>query len=854
MIEVKFVEQIAAEISSEGAVVSPAHVEAALHLLESGATISFIARYRKDAVGGLDESRIEKVFERGNYFIGVTNRQKAIVEALAKEDKLTDELRARIESCTDKAVLEDLYLPFKAKRRTKATMAEEQGLAPLADFIMKQLPGLQTIEEFAEAFINSEKSISSAEEALEGVRYILTERFSMDADLRAAMRNHMMEAGALSVRGTKNAEGGKSRYEAFHNVNEPLAKVAAPRILAILRGVKEGFLRADIAIDDVQMFNVLLNMRLTDPASPYGAPIRLALSEAYARHLRPTIENEVFEIVRKRADDEVIHACREAVATALLYPPAGRVTVMGAVAPSKEACTIAVVDGSGQLLEHQTLAMADEASPEALGSLVLKHGVATVAVGTGGHGREASKWINGILAKWRVKSGTGLLVQPVNAGPASAHAGSRAAREEYPDADEAVRESIAIARRIQDPLAELVKEEPRSIGLGPHQYDVNQKQLREGLVRTVVSCVNQVGADLNAVPVSLLRYISGIQMGTAQNIVDMRQKLDGFRSRAQLAEVDGIGPKVLEQCAGFLRIAGGDQPLDATAIHPEAYPIVEQIAQSVGLAAGDLVGNAEALSKIDFAAFQNETYGPMAMADIRNELAKPGADSRGQFRFPRFNDDVAAVEDLAEGTETAGVVTNITDFGAFVDVGVLQDGLVHLSELSTRFVKNPREVIHIGDIVRVKVIKVDKQGPRISLSVKALLARPKRRPAARAKSEHAEAASEDAPKADGHPRRPSHGPAEAGDGRSRTRPPAARKRSEGGGEEARQPRAARPERRDRDRDRDREPRHDRRGARAGAGKPGARDRERLQSFGDTAAQVNTLLADQLAALREKFKP
>jgi len=855
MIEEKYLELIAADVRSK-----PAHVAAAIELLDGGATIPFIARYRKDAVGNLSETQLGAVQEYRNQFTGLMNRSKAILDNLVKQDKLTDELRAKIEACSDKTSLEDLYLPFKVKRGAKAMIAEEHGLAPLADFIMKQLPGLQNIDEFAEAFVKPERSVSSVEEALEGARHVLAERFTMESQARALMRDFMLKEGLLTSRATKNAEGAnaKSRFQAFHDFSEPLNKIAAPRVLAILRGLKEGILRVDIAMDEVRMFNILLDRYLTDPNSIFGAHIRLALNEAYARHLRPSIEKEVLEIVKKRANDEVIRTCCETARSILLAPPAGQVAVMGVAPEQKTACRLSVIDGSGLFLESQKVAFrpgaaADEGhegvqtADEVIPGIIQKHGVRAVVVGTGSGARDVAKSINEILGRARVR---GVYVVLVSAGPASAYAASQAAREEFPDLDAPAREALSLARRLQDPLAELVKVEPRSMGLGQQQYDVNHKQLRDALSATIVSCVSRVGAELNKAPVDILRYVNGIQMGTAQNVAAKRKELDGFRSRAQLMDVDGIGPKVYEQCAGFLRVTGGDNPLDATGIHPEAYEIVEQMAQSIGVSVSDLIGNNENVAKVDFVAFQGAGRGLLTLADIRSELLKAGHDPRGTYRPPRFRDGIASVETLQEGVETEGVVTSVTDFGAFADVGVQHDGLIHLSELSTRFVKNPHDVVKVGDIVKVKIIKIDKdkETPRISLSIKATQPRPvRRRPVAEQRTE---------PKPDGMSRSPrteetaaAERPRRSEEVR-RTRDESCAGRTIDEREERPRARPPRTERRDRDRERvardsgpSRPPRRPER----------SRDATRVHNFGDTSGQLNTQLADQLAALREKFK-
>lgn len=846
MLEEKSVERIAHELS-----LKTSAVMAVARLIESGATIPFIAWHRKDATGGLAEGQVEAVAERCRQCAGVANRRHAILEALEAEGALTDELRARLDACEDKMRLEDIYLPYKNKRRTRATTAIEQGLGPLADFILKQLPGIQTVDEFAEAFIKPDKSISSSEEALEGTRYILIERFTMDPDIRALILEFMLKEGTLTVRSAKTAEGAKTRYEAYFGLSEPIAKIAPAKLLGVLRGAKEGMLRVDITIDEVRMFNVLLNHGLTDPNSVFGAQIRLALSEAYARHLRPTMEKEALEAIRRRAEAEAIRSCRDNARGVLMAAPAGPIPVIGVTA-AKSGCRLAAVGADGALIESLTLPSFGkpeeaEAAEQALRAFMQKHGIYVLAMGNGPGARETAKVINVILAKLR-KNKSYLSVESSVA--ASAYATSQDAAEAMPDLEPEVREAVFMARRFQDPLALLARVEPRHIGVGPLQYEVNQKQLREGLTRTIVSCITLVGLDVNAAPLELLRFVCGIPANVAQNIVKKREELGGFKSRAQLAEVEGLTPKILDQCASALRIRQGENPLDDTPIHPEAYPVVEQLAANLNLPVAQMIGNRRVLAHADLASLQTETLGPLAMEDIRTALMHPGEDPRGRLHIPHLYPFLSCVEDLKEDMELEGVITNLVDFGAFVDIGVLQDGLVHLSELSNRYVKDPRRVVKPGQIVRVKIIKVDKATPRISLSVKALLdkpqpqgERPRRGERAGAVAAAAEGPSAEVQSASGEP--PSRSPR-----RMETRRPAAsdadaqrrprRPRSDGPSHDTRREGGDRSDRSDRsDRKFDR-----------GARRP-PQDKK-AATYGDTTGNVNTLLADQLAALRGKF--
>lgn len=844
MVEAKFLELIAQEMALD-----VQQVTAAVHLLDGGAAAPFIAHYRKDATGNLNEAQVERIADRHNYYMGVAARRATILDALAKQGRLTDTLRDRVEACAVRTELEDLFLPHKPRRRTKATLAEDQGLGALADFLLKQLPGLQTVDEYANAFVKPENGVLSPEEALEGARYILAERFALDPDARQAVRRRMMADGKVTARPTKNAEGVKTKFEAYYEFSEPVARIPSHRMLAISRGVKEGLLRVDIALDDEAMFAELLQLYIQDHESIFEPHIRAALHEAYTRQIRPALENEVLEWLRRNADDDAIEVFRENARSLLLAPPAGAVTVVG-IMPIANGCKVAVVDPEGRYVEHQTLVFAGEAggpdtAAQAFHALLGKYAPHTVAIANTPGATEAARFVKGVLGQHRREAAAARARTPfaisVSAGPASNYAGSKLGRDEFADLEMSVREAIAIARRIQDPLAELVKVEPRSIGVGQYQHDVNQKQLRERLHQTVTSSVNRVGVDVNKAPVSLLRFVCGIQMGTAQNLVAARERLGGYTSRAQFQEVDGIGPKVYEQCAGFLRISNGANPLDATPVHPEAYPVVEAIAAAYNMPLSQLFGNAEVLERMDLAPFAAGPVGPLALEDIRNALLKPGKDVRESFRAPRLVEGVTSIDDLQDDMTIEGVVTNVTDFGAFVDIGVQQDGLVHLSELSRRFVRDPRELIKVGDVVRVKVIKVDKEVPRISLSIKAAQPpRPRRAPARRPAAAQTGAGESPAPRDERAPREQGH------DGRPR------RPREEG------RPQRPRPERAEPSRGGEaaaaaegapRDSRFSKGKPRKRAPLPGG---ARPAKSGDSGERLNTLLADQLAALREKL--
>ncbi len=852
MLEAKFVQRISEEVS-----VTVAQAAKAIELFDSGATIPFVARYRKDVTGNLNEEKLEAIAERNAYYRALVDRRTAILEAIAKQDKLTDELRGKIEETFDKATLEDLYLPYKPKRQTKATVARERGLEPLADYIWGQAAGGTTVEAYAAVFVRPDAGVSTIEEALEGARHILAERISEDAGTRAMLRLRMAEQGKITAHATKNSEGKKTKYESYYNFTEAVASIPSHRFFAVLRGAKEGLLRMDLEAPDDALQEEVFTRFIKEPGSPFEPYIKEAVEDAYKRHLRPSIENEIIAMVRERADGEAIRVFRENAENLLLAPPAGQIAVIGVDPGMRTGCKLAVVDRFGAFKETATVYPNPpqndvEGAEKVLLELMQKHEAYAVAIGNGTGAREAAQFVKGALAKINRPDAFSVFV---NESGASIYSASKLAREEFPELDVTVRGAISIARRLQDPLAELVKIEPRHIGVGQYQHDVNQKELREGLQQTVVSSVNRVGVDLNSASFALLRYVSGIQSNTAHAIVAHRTKIEGFRSRRQLLDVDGIGPKAFEQCAGFLRLREADNPLDATGIHPEAYPVVESIAQGLGKSVTELIRNPEVLKGVDLAPYATETIGLLTLEDIRSELLKPSRDPRTEFKVPKFLDGVNGVEDLEDGMEMEGVVTNVTDFGAFVDIGVHQDGLVHRSELANRFVKDPRDVVKVGEIVRIKVIKVDKELPRISLSIKALqpvpVRRPRRdkprvaqpqRPTADAIVGSAPAATEAAPR----PERPHRERQPHGDGS---------RRDDG-------QRTERPPRRDRTEDR----RPDRRGERRDAGRHARNDDRRSQTqrnagdksdtqrtrHADEGGKLNTLLADQLAALRDKF--
>lgn len=731
MLSSDIIKRIAHNVSAE-----PEQVEKVIELFSMGCTIPFVSCYRRDMTGSLDEAKIEAIAQENLALVALEQRRASILKNIAKTGRLSEDVRLDVEGCMDKHSLEDVYLPYRRKRRTRALVAQERGLGQLADRIWAQEPDAAPPEEAAKESVAPEKGVASTEQALEGARNILAERVSEDVAARRMVRDKMLAEGKIASCSTKLSEGKKTKFNAYYEFSESLQKIPSHRFLAILKGVKEGMLRMEVDFDDDATLSALTDHYIKDGDSPCCSEIRAAVEDAYRRLIRPSVESEVLSTVRNRADDHAISVFRENARNLLMAPAAGKITVLG-VDPAREgASQLVVVNDAGVLLEHTTISPQESEqkrceAEEAVLGMVDRHHVDAIAIASRNGSREASRFIQRCLPKLAPKEPMCVLV---NDAGASTYSKSKLAREEFPELDATVAAAVSIVRRLQDPLAELVKMEARSVGAGQYQHDVNQKTLREGLHHSVVSCVNRVGVDLNTASVSLLRYVSGVQYGTAQNILAYRAEKGPFTSRQQLLEIPGVGLRVFEQCAGFLRIADGENPLDATAIHPEAYAAVEEIARTLGVTLKEFIGNRDLVGKMDFGPFESEKFGKFTAAAIREELINPGRDPRRRFRAPRPVEGVQNIKDLDKSMELEGVVTNVTDFGAFVDIGVEQDGLVHLSELANRFVRDPRQVVRVGEVVRVKVLEVDKELPRISLSIKALQTSSKR--VARDKKEH----------------------------------------------------------------------------------------------------------------------
>lgn len=699
--------------------VSLKSLTAVMELLDEGATVPFIARYRKEVTGNLDEVQIRDIQEKLEYFRELEERRETVLESIDSQGKLTPELKAKIEAVLEKNELEDLYLPYKPKRRTKASIARDKGLEPLAQFLWAQEAGAQPLERYAATFVDAEKGVASAAEALEGARHIVSEMVSENAEYRKSVRAMMMADGVVTSRAIEGAEDPEGKFKMYAEYSEPAAKIPSHRMLAIRRGTKEGVLTFEIELDRQRPL-MYLRAQVIKGQSECAPHLEAAVEDAYDRLLNPSIQTEVRLELKDRSDEEAIKVFRENLENLLLSPPAGMLGVLAIDPGIRTGCKIAVVDDTGKFLEHAVIYPFEPkndlaGSIRTLASLVARHNVRAIAIGNGTASRETCALVQDFLRQAKL---TNVFSVAVSESGASVYSASDIARQEFPDLDLTVRGAISIARRLQDPLSELVKVDPKSIGVGQYQHDVDQRRLKQSLEATVESCVNRVGVDLNTASWALLRYVAGINERTALKIVEYRNEHGAFRSRVQLTAVPGFGPKTFEQAAGFLRIRGGENPLDVTAVHPESYPVVEKIAASLGVTINDLISKPELIEKVKLEGFTTESVGMYTLGDIREELRKPGRDPREKFVAPQWREDVKELADLKPGMQLEGVVTNVTRFGAFVDIGVHQDGLVHVSELANRFIKEPSEFVKVGQIVKVTVLTVDPKAKRIGLSMK----------------------------------------------------------------------------------------------------------------------------------------
>ncbi len=702
----------------EATALKPFQVEHTVDLLQEGATVPFIARYRKERTGELDEVQIRDVEELFTYFCELEERRITVLNSIEEQGKLTPELRQRIESSRQKTEIEDLYLPYKPKRRTKATIARERGLEPLADLIAAQEIKSGTAEDAALPFINADKEVPDAEAALEGAGHILAERLSDNADARAAVRRLTKEQGTMNSRVAADYKGQVTKFEMYYDFQEPLKAVPSHRMLAMRRGEKEEVLYLSISAPAEQI-HAGLKSRLILRESVFGPLLEKVAEDAYRRLIAPSIEVELRLESKERADEAAILVFARNLRELLLAPPAGGKRVLGIDPGFRTGSKLAAVDATGRFLEHVTIYphIGETRVPQArqdLLRIVETHTIEMIAVGNGTAGREMEIFARETLAG----AGHQLPVVSVSEAGASIYSASEIAREEFPDLDLTVRGAISIARRLQDPLGELVKVDPKSIGVGQYQHDVSQPMLKKSLEGVVESCVNYVGVDLNTASWALLAYVSGVGPSLARAITRYRDENGQFLSRKALLKVPRFGAKAFEQAAGFLRITGGVHPLDNSAVHPERYKLVETMAADLGASLAELVTDPALVGKIDLKRYVSESVGLPTLNDIIEELKKPGRDPRSKFQTASFRDDIREIGDLREGMVLQGVVTNVTAFGAFVDIGVHQDGLVHISHLAGRYVKDPNDAVKAGQVVKVKVLSADAQRKRISLSIR----------------------------------------------------------------------------------------------------------------------------------------
>ena len=698
----------------------PRGVAAVVALLADGNTVPFIARYRKEASGGLDEVQIAAIEAAYTAALALEKRRDVILAAIAEQGKLDAATERLVRACDDKQALEDLYLPFKRKRKTRAAAARERGLEPLAERILAQAPGGHP-ERDAMRFLGDE--VPDVAAALAGARDIVAERMSERADVRAITRELTVKHGRVTSKSVKKTtEGERTRFEDYYAFEEALGRLASHRYLALRRGETEGVLRVGVALDTDSMVGRLERTLGVTERSPWAAQLKEAIREGYARLLAPSIENEVRGDLGDWAEGEAVEVFATNLRALLLSAPYGKHAVVAMDPGFRTGCKCAAVDPTGRFLGAVTVYPHTTKDPSQaaaeLVAFVRRHRAEAVAVGSGTAGRETFDFARRALAESGDPALARVAVVSVSEVGASVYSASEAARDEFPDLDLTVRGAISIGRRLQDPLAELVKVDPKALGVGQYQHDVTEGLLGERLDRVVASCVNHVGVELDTASAALLAHVAGIGPSLAKRIVAWRDEHGAFPTRSKLLAVPGLGPKTFEQAAGFLRIRSSAHPLDASAVHPERYALVERMAKDLGVAVRQLVGDAALVARIDVKRYVGGDVGEPTVRDILAELVRPGRDPRDAFEAPRFRDDVRTLADLAPGMELEGVVTNVTAFGAFVDIGVHQDGLIHVSELADRFVKDPFALVQVGKRITVRVVSVDHQRKRIALSAK----------------------------------------------------------------------------------------------------------------------------------------
>jgi len=707
--------------------ISEKQVIAVLELLSEGATIPFIARYRKDKTGDLDEVQIQSIQDEAKFQQDFSERKIFIEKTISEQGKMTEALQAKIDEAVSLAELEDIYLPYKPKRKTKAQTARENGLEPLALLLLEQ----KNIELLTEATAYINENVASTDAALQGARDIIAETVNEDAEVRATMRRLFETTATVQGKILSGKEEEGIKYKDYFDFSEPVAKIPSHRMLAIMRGFMEGFLRMGISPEE-EVALAKIEQQFITANNEAADQVKKAIKDAYRRLLQPSLESEFRMALKTKADEEAISVFAENLRQLLLSSPLGSKKLLAIDPGYRTGCKVVILDEKGELQKNDLIYVHENNfrltdAEQKIKGYVKEYGIEAFAIGDGTAGRETEQFVK--------KLNTGLPVFLVNEDGASIYSASEIAREEFPDYDITVRGAVSIGRRLMDPLAELVKIDPKSIGVGQYQHDVNQIRLKDKLDQTVVSCVNAVGVNLNTAGKYLLSYVSGIGPSIAENIVNYRKEKGRFTNRKQLLEVARLGNKAYEQCAGFLRIKGGENPLDESGVHPEAYKVVEQMAKDAGVSVKEIIGNEAVVSKIPVQQYATETIGTLTLQDILKELKKPGLDPRSEAQVFEFA-AIYGIEDVYAGMVVPGIVTNLTRFGAFVDIGVKQDGLVHVSEIGHKYISDPSEALKLNDQVMVKVTEVDIPRKRIALSIKQTQEPPAQVPRSKKTNEH----------------------------------------------------------------------------------------------------------------------
>ncbi len=696
----------------------PSQVKNALELFAESASIPFIARYRKERTGEMNEIQLRELSDRFTYLTELEERKATVINAIADLGKLTEELKLKIDSCLQKTELEDLYLPYKPKRRTKATIAKDKGLQPLAEFIKANIVD-SSLETEAAKYILVEKGVNSTVEALKGAADILAEEVAEKAHLRAYVRDYFLKSGVFKSQIKKDYPEGSTKYEMYRDYQINVRNIASHNMLALLRGEAEKILSLELDFDEAVILNYLESQEIKTKSKEIREFYRVMLKDAFNRLMKPSLTSEVISDRKTYADIESIKTFESNLRELLLSSPAGMKPTIAIDPGFRTGCKVAVIDSTGKFLEYQAIFPHSGASQrnqasQAIEKLIHKYNIQLIAIGNGTAGRETDEFIAEVLKNVDPKP----VKVMVNESGASIYSASKVAIAEFPDLDITVRGAISIGRRLQDPLAELVKIDPKSIGVGQYQHDVDQKLLKQKLDETVESCVNYVGVNLNTASGELLAFVSGINSTIAKNIITYRDKHGAFSDRSQLLSVPKLGAKTFEQSAGFLRISGGKNPLDNTAVHPESYPIVKAIATDLNVPLAQISQASKQLKSLNLQKYVTATIGEPTLRDIINELEKPGRDPRAEFKYATFAEGIKEIRDLTVGMELEGVVTNVANFGAFVDIGVHQDGLVHISQMADKFVDDPNKFVKVGQVVNVRVIEIKENLKRISLSMR----------------------------------------------------------------------------------------------------------------------------------------